>query len=391
MRHRVAIVNSSSEIGGAELSLLPVVRRLCESADVIVFLPGEGPMHDEVRSLGATTETFLLPGSLSRASRQYGTPRGVRLAPGMLRQQAAMVVALRRARPDVVYCNGFRAQLGATVPARLLGTAVVWHVRDFVPSDAFGRLWRLQARAVTTIIANSGATGDQPLLRGLHALVIPNGVDLDRFRPRGEEPSAPPVVGMAGHLTPWKGHLRFARVLRRLREARPELRGAIAGGALYDTAEHDLYAAELRRAVEDLELQDTLEIEYVRSKEMPSFLASLTVLVHCPDRPEPFGRTLAEALAIGVPIVAAAGPGAAEVVGDAGLLLPIGAEEDIVDAVGLLLADPDLRSTLAAAGIERARRLFDERDYVNSSAEEILTVAARRTQRSTAREESANG
>jgi glycosyltransferase involved in cell wall biosynthesis len=378
---RVAIVNSSSQIGGAELSLLPVVRLLRETADVIAFIPGDGPLHEELRALNVATQAFLLPGTLARASRQYGTRTGARLALAMPRQQAAMTAALRRARPDVVYCNGFRAQLGATLPARLLRIPVVWHVRDFVPNDAFGRLWRLLSRGTTTVIANSTATAHQPLLRASKVVVILNGVDLDRFRPRGAAPAGAAVVGMAGHLTPWKGHKRFARVVRRLRDDRPELRAEIAGGDLYDTAEHDRYAAELRRSIDDLGLQDALVVTHVPADEMPSFLARLTVLVHCPDRPEPFGRTLAEALATGVPVVAAAGPGAAEVVGEAGVVLPIGDEAEIVGAVRSLLADPERRASLSAAGVERARRLFDERAYAARAAEQIIGAIGRRQRR----------
>jgi glycosyltransferase involved in cell wall biosynthesis len=176
-------------------------------------------------------------------------------------------------------------------------------------------------------------------------------------------------------LTPWKGHLRFARVVAGLRQDRPELKGAIAGGDLYDTAEHNRYAAKLRSSIDDLGLKGALEVTHVAPEEMPSFLASLTVLVHCPDRPEPFGRTLAEALAIGVPVVAAAGPGAAEVVGDAGVLLPIGDEAQIIGAVRQLLADPERRAVLSAAGIHRARMLFDERDYAVRAAAQVFGAA----------------
>lgn len=374
MTGRVAIVNSSSQIGGAELSLLPVVRRLREKADVVAFIPGDGPLHDDLKALGAATRIFSLPGGLTRASRQYGTRTGPGLAFAMLRQQTAMTAALRRARPDVVYCNGFRAQLGATLPALMLRIPIVWHVRDFIPGDAFGRLWSLQARATTTVIANSAATGDQRLLRGSHVVVIPNGVDLDRFRPRAAEPTGSPIVGMAGHLTRWKGHLRFARVVRRLRDDHPGLRGAIAGGDLYDTAAHDRYGAELGRAIDGLQLRNALDVMHVPPEEMPSFLARLTVLVHCPDRPEPFGRALAEALATGVPVVTAAGPGAAEVVGDAGIVLPLGAEAEIVSAVRSLLGDPGRRAALAAAGVERARLLFDEADYAAHTAAEVFAA-----------------
>jgi glycosyltransferase involved in cell wall biosynthesis len=377
VRPRIAIVNSSAQIGGAELSLLPVVRVLGERADVTALLPGDGPLHDELRAAGAETDVFSLGTQLARASRQYGTSTGRRFVAATMRQQSQLFGRLRRAHPAVLYCNGFRAQLAATVPGQLLRVPTVWHVRDFVPEDRFGRVWELLARRTRIVVANSAATGQQPLLQRARVLVVLNGVDLERFRPRAAEPAGPPLVGMAAHLTAWKGHLRFARVLASVRERTPDVRGAIAGGDLYDTATHSDYAAELQEAAARLGLADVLDVRHVAPAEMPSWLASLSVLVHCPDRPEPFGRSLAEALAVGVPVVAAAGPGAEEVVGSAGVVLPIGAEVEIVEAVQALLHDPDRRAALVTAGVERARTLFDERVYAERVATAVLGAARR--------------
>jgi glycosyltransferase involved in cell wall biosynthesis len=375
---RIAIVNSSSQIGGAELSLLPVVRALGERADVGVFLPGDGPLHEELQALGAKTDAFSLGTHLVRASRQYGTSTGTRLVTEAIRQQAKLLGKLWRMRPDALYCNGFRAQFAATAPGQLLRIPTVWHVRDFVPEDQFSRVWAMLARRARLVIANSAATARQPSLRDARVLVVWNGIDLERFRPRDEEPLGPAILGMAAHLTPWKGHLRFARVLAQVRERVPSVRGTIAGGDLYDTATHRNYAAELRDGVMRLGVDDILDVRHVSPAQMPSWLASLSVLVHCPDRPEPFGRSLAEALAVGVPVVAAAGPGAEEVVGDAGVTLPIGAEEETAHAVHALLQDPARRATLAAAGVNRARSLLDERVYTERVAAAVLNVVTKR-------------
>lgn len=374
MRPRIAIVNSASQIGGAELSLLPVVRRLREEADVLALLPGDGPLHAELQALGIETQPLPLGLELARASRQYGTALGPRFAIAGAREQIAVLRVLRRIRPDVLYCNGFRAQLACSVPAAMLRIPTVWHLRDFLPDDIFGRTWSLLSRRAVAVIANSEATSRQPLLRHTRTVTIRNGIDLTRFTPRSGEPTGAPVIGMAAHLTPWKGHLRFVRTLAALRERVPGVSGRIAGGELYDTADHAVYAGELATAVQDLGVRDAVEVRHVQPEEMPAWLAGLSVLVHCPDRPEPFGRVLAEALAVGVPVVAAAGGGTEEVVGDAGIVLPLEDDAALLEAVAGLLEDPARRAALARAGVTRARELLDERRYVNHTAGIVLGV-----------------
>jgi glycosyltransferase involved in cell wall biosynthesis len=378
MKRPLAVVNSSGAVGGAELSLLPVVARLCDAGPVLAFLPEPGPLAERLAGLGAeVVPGFELDGTLTSASRQYGAGRVPRVALAAARQQARLAGALRRRRPAVVYCNGFRAQLGASVPAFSARAQVAWHVRDFVPAGPAGSVWARLARRASLVVANSAAVGSQPALAGLSrpALVVPNGVDLTRFRPRESEPAGPPVLGMVGHLTPWKGHVRFLRLVRAVRDRRPDVEARIAGAALYDTAGHDSYPAELEAELERLDLAGACTIETVSPEAMPDWLAQLTLLAHCPDRPEPFGRGLVEAMAVGVPVVAAAGPGAAEVVGDAGVLLPLADEEALLAAVLELLEGSGTRARLAEAGARRASERFDEAAYAERVAAELLRLS----------------
>jgi glycosyltransferase involved in cell wall biosynthesis len=369
---RIGIVNSSSEIGGAELSLLPVARLLAAEHDVVAFLPGHGRLHEALAAAGVETRPFPLGKGLARASRQYGIGRSSRIVAELLLQQPRFFMLLREAKLDVLYCNGFRAQLGATLPAKLAGVAVAWHVRDFVPLTVAGRAFALLQRSADVVIANSSATASQPGLRGA-ALVIPNGIDLDRFRSRATEPEPPPVVGMVGHLTSWKGHERFLRVLRLVRNEMPDVRGAIAGAAIYDTADHRAYAT----AITNKAVAEGCVIETVPPEAMPEWFTRLTVLLHCPERPEPFGRALAEALAVGVPVVTRADGGALEVVGDAGVLVQGSDDAGLTAAVIELLRSPERRRTLGTAGVARAHVEFDERRYAEATVRAVLSAAAR--------------
>ncbi len=374
----IAVVGSSAELGGAELSLLPVVRNLAETHPVVVFLPCQGPLARRLLDAGArVVPGFSLRRPLSLASRQYGVGSLARVGVAAALQQTRLAVSLARLRPAAIYCNGFRAQLGATLPAALLRVPVVWHVRDFAPAGAAGRAWSWLARHADVIVANSSATATQAAL-SRPGLVVHNGIDLERFHPRAAEPPGPPVVGMAGHLTPWKGHLRFLRVLASLRERVPELRGSIAGGAIYETFGHDAYPAKLEATLRELGLDNACAVAHVEPEDMAEFFGRLTIFVHCPDRPEPFGRSLVEAMAVGVPIVAAAGESSAEVVGTTGVVCPLSDERAIRGAVLDLLADSAVRQERTRAGIVRARTLFDEREYAQRVANVIRDATGTR-------------
>jgi glycosyltransferase involved in cell wall biosynthesis len=74
--------------------------------------------------------------------------------------------------------------------------------------------------------------------------------------------------------------------------------------------------------------------------------------------PEPFGLVTLEAMATGRPVIASGHGGLTDVVadGESGLLVPPGDARALGAALGLLLADADLRASMGEAGRRRAAR-----------------------------------
>jgi alpha-1,3-rhamnosyl/mannosyltransferase len=114
--------------------------------------------------------------------------------------------------------------------------------------------------------------------------------------------------------------------------------------------------ADVRRQISRLGLGDRVRRLGRVSDADVAGLYSVATVVAVPSTYEGFGLPAAEAMAAGVPLVAARATAIPEVVGDAGVLVEPGDVPAWGAAIGRLLGVPAERDELAARGRERARR-----------------------------------
>jgi glycosyltransferase involved in cell wall biosynthesis len=98
---------------------------------------------------------------------------------------------------------------------------------------------------------------------------------------------------------------------------------------------------------------------YVPDAELPAYFAAADAFV-LPTLLEGFGYPLAEAMAAGLPVVTTTGGSASEIVGDAGLIVPVGDSTALAFALDRVLTEDGLAQRLSQTGHARARALFDE-------------------------------
>jgi N-acetyl-alpha-D-glucosaminyl L-malate synthase BshA len=98
-----------------------------------------------------------------------------------------------------------------------------------------------------------------------------------------------------------------------------------------------------------------------------------------PSESESFGLAALEALSCEVPVIATRSGGLPEVVvdGECGFLLPVGDVEGMAKAAGQLLADPDRRRAMGAAGRRRAVEVFGQEAIVGRYREIYERVTGR--------------
>jgi D-inositol-3-phosphate glycosyltransferase len=255
--------------------------------------------------------------------------------------------------------------------------------KDTSPPRRLG-LERRIARSVDRIVATCADEVFELLRMGAdrrRISVVPCGVDLRRFTPRGPREARPPGVRRlvaACRLVERKGIADAVTALASVPEAELHVAGGPPAGALGADPE----ALRLRALAARLGVGDRLVLRgRVGREEMPALLRSADAVV-CVPWYEPFGIVPLEAMACGVPVVASAVGGQVDSVvhGVTGVHVAPRDPPALAAALDALLADPGRRADLGAAGARRARRLygFDRIAAATGDVYGELTAATRR-------------
>jgi glycosyltransferase involved in cell wall biosynthesis len=333
---RVTAVAASAQLGGTERVLLDFAARAFEHDIVLrVLTPRDGPLIGILNEIGVPAAAIPASQRMLAGSQRAGKLWSL---PGSFAGLVAWARTLGRHESfrdaDVVYSVAFKTHLAA---AWLRRHPVVWHLHEYPPAIT-GPAWRLLSRTVPdAMIANSEATarawrrratyngqgatagGDRGTLHVGRCTVVPNGVDLDRFRPRPRSfwihdrlgiPHQHRIIGMPAVFARWKGQLEVIRAFLGLGQQFPDVNLVFIGGSIYDTVAEREYGVQLQHAVNGvnvhlLPFKAKIELAY------PEFDLTL----HYSLRPEPFGRVVLESMASGVPVIAAGEGGPVEILG----------------------------------------------------------------------------
>jgi glycosyltransferase involved in cell wall biosynthesis len=171
-------------------------------------------------------------------------------------------------------------------------------------------------------------------------------------------------------MQPWKGHDLFLKAIGMVRDRGTAVRAVIVGGEAHGFSGG--YQLEVEALIQSLRLTDCVTVTGQVPDARPEMQA-FDLLVNASDR-EPFGITLIEAMAEGLPVVAFRGGGPDEIIdeGVTGLLVDSRTPEALADALIYLLERPVLRRDLGT----EARRVVEARFSAKASAEAITTHLA---------------
>ena len=276
-------------------------------------------------------------------------------------------------RPDVAHAHFWMSGIATRVAARrrnipmvqtfhALGVVKRRHqgVQDTSPA-ARAQLEKLLARDTDWVAATCTDEVFELVRLGRprsRTSVIPCGVDLKRFTPKGARAHRDRRrrIVSVGRMVPRKG---FDILLRAI-VAVPHTELLIVGGPDAHALGCDPEAVRLSTLAAELGVADRVRLTgSVSRREMPALLRSADV-VACTPWYEPFGIVPVEAMACGVPVLAAAVGGMLDTVvdGGTGVLVPPRDPQACAEALNAMLSDRDRLAEWGAAGRARAESRY---------------------------------
>jgi glycosyltransferase involved in cell wall biosynthesis len=344
---RIAFCITDLDPGGAERALVQLVTRLDRSrwTATVFCLAGPGPLADELRA--ANIEVVCFGAKHWRSA-------------GVVLQLAR---ALRRFQPALVQTFLFHANLAGRIAARLAGiTTVVSGIRVAERRSRLP-LWidRSTNWLVKVNVCVSQAVADFSIrnagLAPNKTIVIPNGVDADRFISAGPAdlaqfgiPAGSRTVLTVGRLDPQKGLGDLIEAASLVAPRVPQAQFLIVGeGPERSRIERDIAARRLG---------DRVHLAGWRA-DIPAIMVAGSLLV-LSSHWEGLPNVVLEAMAAGLPVVATRVEGVDELVIEAqtGLLVAPRSPKQLAAAIEQMLTAPDAARTFGAAGRRRVQAEF---------------------------------
>ena len=352
---RILHVDHTPLIGGAELSLLELVKTLdsrCKSAVVCT-----DACPEFVRMLKeAGMDTFI-----ARMPRI----RGVGAVTALARGVAELRRAIRRFKPDIVHSNTVRTHIISAIVARLCRVRVVWTIRDFTfPIWLYRLLVGLVDRVICVSRAIERIYGTGRVSKKasvvLNGILVPSlDISAERARIRSEYgiPEKAPLVVSVGHLVPLKGQRYLLQAALAVNGRIPDARFILVG-----EEQSQSYADELKELASEPALNGSVIFAGFRHDAL-SYMCASDLVAHTSVEAESFGRVLVEAMALGRPLIASPYGGPTEVIEDgiSGLLVTPTAVDELADAIVNVLTDADLADKLSRGGQARFEECFDQK------------------------------
>ena len=354
---KILFVITRAEMGGGQTHVVDLLRGLRDEFDVELATGEEGYLTNAASDLGV--RWHVLP-DLVQPMRPLKDLKALRQCVGLIRE----------IRPDLVHTHTSKAGVIGRLAARIAGVPSIFTAHTWCFAEGTSLKWKLVGlpverfaarccqRIITVSEANRQLAIRQRVAPQNHFVTVHNGVA--DCAPRAlHGPTDIPRIVMVARFSEQKAQSLLVEAVSAIRM--PFKLSFVGDGPLRPAVEQQVDAAGLRDRVEFLG----------ERRDIPEILASANVFALFTNW-EGFPISILEAMRAGLPVVASSVDGVPEAVdtGRTGYLAPAADVAAFRSALEKLLADPDLRASMGAAG----RRRFENEFTVDAMLERTLNV-----------------
>jgi glycosyltransferase involved in cell wall biosynthesis len=286
---------------------------------------------------------------------------------------------------DIVHVHTPVAQVLGRVAARWAGVPIILYTSHGFQFDirrpawaryAIRQLERFLARWTDFIFTQSGEDADTAVRTGIadanRVIWIGNGIEMSLFHPGPRDESVrrefglgpdDRVVAFVGRIVRHKGILELIEAMSLVRDKMPSAKLLVIGEKSFpDVAIKRVVEPLIQEAIEGGGLRDAIRFTGFRD-DVPRLLRAVDLMVLPSRGGEGMPRSIIEAMATGLPVVATNVRGSREEVvhGETGLLVPPRDSHRLAIAILEVLSNPTLAAEMGNRGRQRALELYDER------------------------------
>ncbi|MEW5768915.1 MAG: glycosyltransferase family 4 protein [Pseudomonadota bacterium] len=291
------------ESGGVERGTLEVGRYLVEHGHRSIVISAGGRLVSQLEAEGSEHVTWEI------GRKSLLTPlRYVRRLRRLLRDEGVDILHVRSRMPAWVGWLAWKGMAPGRRPHLVTTVHGMYSVNAYSAVMTKGEVVIAVSQTVRRYILDNYPSTPEANIR-----VIPRGIDPATYPP-GFRPSAawlaawqaeyPQLAGrrvltLPGRITRLKGHEDFIALIARLKADGEPVHGLIVGGA--ETRKQP-YLAELRAKVAQAGLANDITFTGQRG-DLREIMAVSDLVLSLSTQPESFGRTVLEALSMGVPVI----------------------------------------------------------------------------------------
>ena len=359
-RKNILFLDHAYKIGGAELSLFDLLNNLKGSFKKYILLTRRDVFSELLISNGH--EVFF-----ANYDNNFKNNFNIKVI-------KKVISIINENNIGILYANTKRAINFANFIRQLIPVKVIPHIRDLEPLTDH-QIGKMRLHNTPLIIVNSKAVKRYLKNIGIsdkQSNVVYNGVNFEKynynynsgvsFRHQNGIDENSFNIGFLGQLYEHKGTLdlldSFSLVTSKIKNSVL----SVAGGFITDD---DLFQKILHQKTKELKISKKVKfLSFIDN--VNDFLNSLNLLI-VPSHTESFGRSIVEAMAVGIPVIATNIGGIPEIIKNNynGILVPPKNPYEISKAVCRLYKDKKLRNNLAKNGLITVRRKFTIKKYSN--------------------------